>query len=70
MKKKTRNVDLMYVKKDCKYINFKILHTFDQKPLSLCGGGAGGSIEKVTKGNKRSETVNRYFERRELVSMR
>ena len=40
------------------------MHNFDQKSLSLCwGGGGGGTIEKVTKGNKRRETVNRYFER-------
>ena len=40
------------------------MHNFDQKSLSLCwGGGGGGTIEKVTKGNKRCETVNRYFER-------
>ena len=61
------------MKKKCQnrlQIDLKILHKFDQKSLSLCGGGAGGIIEKVTKGNKRSETVNRYFERRELVSMR
>ena len=41
------------------------MHNFDQKSLSLCGGcgDGGGTIERVTKGNKRRETVNRYFER-------